>query len=195
MDKTIGEAKNAWEVHADTFGKATDDVRASAVAIVTAFNAESTHAGKCAARVAMENRWLATGRIAEGKYKNVLWARLVEVSFNNGLAIVPFIYPMPSEGAKTKANRKAKAKNLAAKKLEATIKAMRETAKAADAVHAKTLAGIRKQIGDRARNCVQEIILQRVLAAFDGRKRKAPEEMSDKLIKKPATKRKAPATK
>ena len=175
MAKTmISEAIGAWEIHADTFGKAHDDVRASSVAIVTAINAETTPALKCAARAAIEGRWLATGRISEGKGKNVLWARLVEVSFNNGLALAPFIYPMPSDGAKTKANRKAKEKNIAAKKLEATIKAMRDTAKAADAAHGKTLAGIRKMIHDRARNCVLEVTLQRVLAAFDGRKRKAP---------------------
>ena len=173
MNNIIVEAKNAWEVHADTFGKATDDVRSSAVAIVTAINAESTLVLKCAARAAIEGRWLATGRIVATS-KNTLWARLVEVSFNNGLALSPFVYPMPSEGAKAKASRKAREKNADAKKLEATIKAMRDTAKAADVAHGKTLAGIRKMINDRARNCVLEVTLQRVLAAFDGRKRKAP---------------------
>ena len=189
MDKTIGEAKGVWEVHADTFAKALGDVRLASVAVVEAINALATHAEKCVARAAIEGRWLATGRIVATS-KNTLWARLVEASGNNGLLLTHFVYPMPSEGVKAKASRKAREKNAEAKKLEATIKAMRDTAKAADAAHAKTLAGIRKAINDRARNCVLEVTLQRVLAAFDGRKRKAPaNEMNEKLNKKaPATK-------
>ena len=166
MNTIIVEAKNAWEVHADTFGKATDDVRTSAVAIVTAINAETTPILKCAARAAIEGRWLATGRI-QATSKNKLWARLVEVSFNNGLILVPFVYPMPSEGAKAKASRKTREKTAAMAEHDAKAKAERSAIKAAEDAHSKTLSGIRKMINDRARNCVLEVILQRVLAAFD----------------------------
>ena len=175
MNNIIVEAKNAWEVHADTFGKATDDVRASAVAIITAINAETTQTLKCAARAAIEGRWLATGRI-QATSKNKLWARLVAVAFDNGLAMSPFVYPMASEGAKAKASRKAREKSDAMAKHDAKVKAERSAIKAAEDAHSKALGGIRKMITDRARNCVEEITLKRVLAAFDGpaAKRKAP---------------------
>lgn len=163
MDKTI--ELTVWGVWAEKFTAAEADVRKVSVGIVEAINAETSPAAKCAARAGIENHWLTKGMAKESK--NKAWARLIESSFNSGLALAPFVYPMPSDNARAKKARTAREKNASAIAMEATIKAIRETAKAADAAHSKALGGIRKMISDRAKNCVLEIVLQRVLAAFD----------------------------
>jgi hypothetical protein len=99
--------------------------------------------------------------------KNKAWARLIESSFNSGLALAPFVYPMPSEGVRAKKARTAREKSSAMAELDAEVKAKRTAIKAAEEAHSKALGGVRKMITDRARNCVLEIVLQRVLAAFD----------------------------
>jgi hypothetical protein len=143
----------------------------AAVAIVEAINAETSHEAKCKARAAIEARWMATGM--DSRSKNKTWARIIAISHAAGLTLSPFVYPMPSQSAKAKALRTAREKSAAMIALDADVKAMRSTLKAAEDAHSKALGGIRKMITDRARNCVLEVTLERVLAAFDGPKVKA----------------------
>jgi hypothetical protein len=175
MDKTI--ELGAWEVLAENVFNAWGDVRKSSVAVVAAINAEESAAGKCAGRAAIEARWLKRGMDAGSK--NKAWARLIAASHDAGLTMSPFTYPMPAEGARAKKARTAREKSAAIAELEAETKAKKTAIKAAEEAHSKALGGIRKMITDRARNCVLEVTLKRVLAAFDG----------------PATKRKAPKAK
>ena len=163
MDKTI--ELGAWEIRADNVFNAWGDVRKSSVAIVEAINAETSAAAKCAGRAAIEARWLARGM--DSGSKNKAWARLIATSHDAGLTMAPFTYPMPAEGARAKKARTAREKSAAIAELEAETKAKKTAIKAAEEAHSKALGGIRKMISDRAKNCVLEIVLQRVLAAFD----------------------------